>query len=632
VTKASGSGGNDRWDGHVGEWGPINPIKPDNPINPNKTGSDPRWRHVSFPSDRYGPPVSDTPPPHEPLLGRVLGTEDATPLSFWVAVSQGQAIQLDDVLVVDRLHPSGQNIRMAGIVNQVRARHEGVRFDSDVFLVADALLPAEVQEAAEVLVTKVEPEIFVPPLPGATVTRATGAERDTALGFDTMEHRLPAGLTRDGEPLYVNLDFIDGTRGAHINISGISGVATKTTYATFLLYGLFHSGALGAESVNTKALIFNVKGEDLLFLDRPNSKLPEQQRQRYAQLGLPAGPFDSVAIFAPPRKGDPNAGPDVSSRTDGVYAYFWTLAEFCQEELLPFVFADIEDERQQYTMVVHNVTAKLHRDGHAVGDDGQWSVDGQLLRTYSDLLDLLNDRLNNDATAQDWTGPAVGQGTINAFIRRLVSSRRHLESLIRADVPVRHNHRISTSDAKVTVVDLHNLHDRAKRFVVGTTIRKVFDDKEQSGAAKPLLFLLLDELNKYAPREGSSPIKEILVDVAERGRSLGVILVGAQQTASEVERRIIANSSIRVVGRLDPAEAGRPEYGFLSTAMRQRATIAKPGTMFLNQPELPIPLVLEFPFPAWATRPSEAGASVTPLEGPAAARAAAEPDDPFDNL
>ena len=66
--------------------------------------------------------------------------------------------------------------------------------------------------------------------------------------------------------------------------------------------------------------------------------------------------------------------------------------------------------------------------------------------------------------------------------------------------------------------------------------------------------------------------------------------------------------------------------------MRQRATIAKPGTMFLNQPELPIPLVLEFPFPAWATRPSEAGASVTPLVGPAAARAAAEPDDPFDNL
>jgi hypothetical protein len=72
-----------------------------------------------------------------------------------------------------------------------------------------------------------------------------------------------------------------------------------------------------------------------------------------------------------------------------------------------------------------------------------------------------------------------------------------------------------------------------------------------------------------------------------------------------VERRVIANSAIRVVGRLDPAEAARPEYGFLPPAHRQRATIAKPGTMFVMQPEIPVPLVCEFPFPAWATRPDE---------------------------
>ncbi len=53
----------------------------------------------------------------------------------------------------------------------------------------------------------------------------------------------------------------------------------------------------------------------------------------------------------------------------------------------------------------------------------------------------------------------------------------------------------------------------------------------------------------------------MLLDIAERGRSLGVILIGAEQTASEVERRIVANSAIRIVGRLDPAEALRPEYG-----------------------------------------------------------------------
>src|SRR4029079_1646316 len=111
------------------------------------------------------------------------------------------------------------------------------------------------------------------------------------------------------------------------------------------------------------------------------------------------------------------------------------------------------------------------------------------------------------------------------------------------------------------------------------------------------LFLVLDELNKYAPRDGSSPIKEVLLDVAERGRSLGIILIGAQQTASEVERRVIANSSIRVAGRLDAAESQRAEYGFRQNTHRQRATIAKPGTMFVSQPEIPVPLVVEFPFP-----------------------------------
>ena len=107
------------------------------------------------------------------------------------------------------------------------------------------------------------------------------------------------------------------------------------------------------------------------------------------------------------------------------------------------------------------------------------------------------------------------------------------------------------------MIDIHNLHDRAKRFVVGVVVKRMFEEKERTGNARPLTFLVLDELNKYAPREGWGPIKEVLLDIAERGRSLGIILIGAQQTASEVERRIVANSAIRVVGRLDAAEAER---------------------------------------------------------------------------
>ena len=556
----------------------------------------------------------------ELAVGRVLGTDDATPLSFWVALGADQYLQLDDVVALERPLPGGVNVRIYGLVTQVRARHEGARFDSDVFLIEDGVLPAEVSQAAQVLATRFEPEVFVPPLPGQPVYRAVGEERDVALFFDGMTKRLPAGLTRDDEPLFANLEFLDGTRGAHVNISGISGVATKTTYATFLLFSLFRSGALGGEAINTKALIYNVKGEDLLFLDRANTELTEDDRGRYDRLGLAPGAFDSVEFWAPPRRDDPTAAPDVATRHEGVTSYFWTLAQFCREGLLPFVFADAEDDRQQYTIVIHNVVDRLARDAEPLTDGGV-VIEGETISDFEALARLIADRLQDEVTMPLWAGRAIGQGTVNAFVRRLFGAVRHLRHLIRGNVANPDRHRVRRQ-AQVAVVDIHNLNDRAKRFVVGVTLRRAFDEKERAGTQRPLLFVVLDELNKYAPREGSSPIKEILVDMSERGRSLGIILIGAQQTASEVERRIVSNSSLRVVGRLDAAEAGRDEYGFMPAVHRQRATILKPGTMILSQPELPIPLVTQFPFPAWATRASEAAPSV----------AGDDTDDPFSGL
>jgi uncharacterized protein len=557
-------------------------------------------------------------------VGRVLGTMDATPLQFWVAVTPGSYLQLDDVVVTHREVPGQEPVAIAGVVTQVRARHEGAQFESDVFAISEGTLPAQVQEAAEVTTTRIDPEIYVPPAPGALVHRAAGEERAKALYFDRMEKQIAIGTGRDGEPLFLNAEFLDGTRGAHVSISGISGVATKTSFATFLLYSVFHSGVLGGEAVNTKALIFNVKGEDLLFLDHPNARLDATTTAAYGKLGLAAGPFADVAVFAPPRAGDSSGTPDVSSRMSGVDSFYWTVDEFCAQRLLPYVFADADDERQQYTMVVHAVSAYLARVAQPA--DGGVAIDGTRLGSYADLVDFIVAELNDEDQRSMWTGSAVGLGTVNAFARRLISSKKDLSRLIRGDLSTRREHGINTaSSAQVTVVDLHNLPDRAQRFVVGVTLRTEFERKEKAGTAKPLLFVVLDELNKYAPREGASPIKDVLLDIAERGRSLGVVLIGAQQTASEVERRIVANSAIRVVGRLDPAEASRPEYGFLPPAQRARALIAKPGTMFVGQPEIPVPLVVEFPFPAWATRPAEAGSRPS-----ATLRSLTQSTDPFE--
>src|SRR5215475_13635227 len=151
-------------------------------------------------------------------VGRVLGTADATPLQFWVAVTPGSYLQLDDVVVTHRDVPGREPVAISGVITQVRARHEGAQFESDVFAISEGTLPAQIQEAAEVTTTRVDPEVYVPPAPGAVVRRAEGEARSAALYFDRMERTVPIGLGRDGAPVVLNADFLDGTRGAHVSI------------------------------------------------------------------------------------------------------------------------------------------------------------------------------------------------------------------------------------------------------------------------------------------------------------------------------------------------------------------------------------------------------------------------------
>ncbi len=174
-------------------------------------------------------------------LGRVLGTEDVTPVSFWFVVQPGCKVRLDDVVMVRTADPTdtgpgpsgdgrtspptagvGRGVTFYGVVDQVRRRHEGLQFEGDTNLVAEGLMPAAESYAAHVLVTRLEPEEFLPPAPGDAVLIATGEDLERALYVDGMSARLGAGLLRSGDPAYLNLDFVDGTRGAHVNISGIS--------------------------------------------------------------------------------------------------------------------------------------------------------------------------------------------------------------------------------------------------------------------------------------------------------------------------------------------------------------------------------------------------------------------------
>jgi hypothetical protein len=554
-------------------------------------------------------PVDDAFAAIDPI-GLVIGTEDAFALSFWVYVKEGGYLQLDDVVTVPVPLPDGQAVRLHGIVDTVRSRFEGARFDSDAFAASEERLPVGIAHAAHVTVTRVEPEIFIAPPPGAPVYKSEAAQRNEALYFDQMladRTAFRAGLARDRQPIYGNLEFLDGTRGAHMNISGISGVATKTSYALFLLYSLLRSDGLGDHAANTKAIIFNVKGEDLLWLDKPNNRLDDKARADYETLGLPVGPFPSVGIWAPVQKAGDVLLPASESRQEGVTPFAWSLSDFCRERMLRFLFAEADSESSQLSFVIRLVEEWLARPTIVLDPDerGFVSVAGievETARGFSDLVRIIEDNL-----------PAIAahaaEGTRQAFIRRLydaAATAGHLVRPLSHEQTTKHTIRVLDADAgkQVNVIDIHNLPDRAKRFVVGVVVRRLVEQKEAMGQ-RPLVFLVLDELNKYAPREGWSPIKEVILDIAERGRSLGVILIGAQQTASEIERRVTANASFRVAGRLDSAEAARAEYGFLTDAAKARASILKPGTMFLHQPEIPVPLLVQFPFPAWATRKAE---------------------------
>jgi DNA helicase HerA-like ATPase len=136
---------------------------------------------------------------------------------------------------------------------------------------------------------RVDPEIWVAPDPGEPVYRVSGHSRDKALYADEMGRRLPIGFARDGEPIWVDLDFFDGRKGGHISISGVSGVATKTSFALSFLRSLTaHPEVVGQAASNVRVLVFNVKQEDLLWLDKPNRDLNDEARLQWARLGIAA--------------------------------------------------------------------------------------------------------------------------------------------------------------------------------------------------------------------------------------------------------------------------------------------------------------------------------------------------------
>jgi len=146
-------------------------------------------------------------------------------------------------------------------------------------------------------------ENFMPVFEGSPVYTADNEDIEIALGLDNIDERtaIPAGLMKASNnvavPIKYNGDFLIGPEGAHMNISGISGLATKTSYVMFLLKAIQHK-----YKDDVAIIVMNVKGDDLLHIHQPNEKITPAQREEWDVLGVPCEPFENVRYLYPYRK------------------------------------------------------------------------------------------------------------------------------------------------------------------------------------------------------------------------------------------------------------------------------------------------------------------------------------------
>ena len=581
-------------------------------------------------------------------VGLVDASTDASTQTANVIVDDAVDLALDTFVVSPQRLVDDTVLFHYGIVTEVSGRVEGAEMATDTVRLAQATLPGQRFRRAEVTWIRTHPERYLPPSSGAPIWIAQDVHRRRALFLDKMAdgEEIPIGLDMNDELVFLPYSFLNGDRGAHVSISGKSGVATKTSYALFLLYVLFETRwgttARGANA-HDRAVVFSVKGSDLCVLDKANNRFHADdevgaeamaQWERIVDDPNP-GPFTDIAVYAPAEDAEPGHEPvpDISVRDrSDTHAYGWSPARFVEVGLLEYVFDDLESG--QLSFIEQVVRLQLLRWAWPLAGDttgrivladpglqpappvpATWESATRHWRTHKarhplaagdgtvvvddldDLVAFVADKVTDGTVSYDpnWCGNVTGP-TTQAFVRRLWKATPALRRLVRAGLA-----EVDLS-AQLSVVDVHALHADAQRFVVAAVLDLVWSQHENSTAAGKT-FVVLDELNKYAPRQGGSPIKHLLVDIAARGRSLGVILIGAQQNPSGVDRDITNNASLEVVGQIKASESA--ELGFLPPAMRARAQIIAPGTMITSQPLLPAPVPVRFPYPPYATRVAE---------------------------
>jgi DNA helicase HerA-like ATPase len=444
------------------------------------------------------------------------------------------------------------------------------------------------------------PEDPLQPVPMGDVHLADEDDVAVALRMDGYLREgartgIPIGVYRSGgteAPIYLDADFLLGPEAAHLNITGVSGLATKTSAVEWMLSSIFTHFPASKGSV--AAVCFNVKGPDLCFLDQPG-EIDDVDRALHARCGVPAKPFDKVQYFAP-------------YKSDGVSLNTLRSNEALQANVSPLTWG--LREVLQYAEVLLNkddVDAKADALIDFIRErvvdrefrDELLGSKTHVVRSFADLEAWFKDVLQavERTNKESWRTHHVA--TIRKVRNRLTNISTRCAGLVTDEGDVSDLPFGNFDDRTVYVIDVASLEEDAQDLIFARVVTKLREHLEKRDLGVNHVVLFVDELNKYAPGDGPDTyVRKMLLDVAERGRYLGLVLFGAQQFRSQVHRRVAGNSGTALYGRMDADELATPGYSILAPAVKTKLASLDKGQLMVRHPHFTQPIFVRFPRPA----------------------------------
>jgi DNA helicase HerA-like ATPase len=543
-------------------------------------------------------------------LGRVVATERRpnTPheFHFWTALDSpvgiGTIVRADGATAV-----AGQIPRVYGVVV------EGFSYTDLQSPMHDVLShdgsPADagfsVTERSEIrlysaAVLRQIPDEPLQPVPMGEVYLAEQDDVAVALRMDGYLKEgastgIPVGVYRAGGTdsiIYLDADFLLGPEAAHLNISGMSGLATKTSAVEWLLSSVFAHFPESKGSI--AAVCFNVKGPDLCFLDQPG-RLDDRDVELYEKMGVQAKPFERIQYFAPyTAKGFTlNTLRSNEALLHNVTPLTWGLREVLQYAEVLLNRDDIDAKADALIDFISErvVDRVFDKDNHLSRSD--------TVQSFGDLEEWLRDLLRGleKSNTESWRTHHIA--TIRKVRNRLSNISTRCAGLVTNEGTVSDLPFGSFEDRMVYVVDVATLEEDAQDLIFARVVSKLREHLERRDLGVKHLIVFVDELNKYAPTEGQDTyVRKMLLDIAERGRYLGLVLFSAQQFRSQVHRRVTGNSGTSLFGRMDADELATPGYSVLSAATRTKLATLEKGQLMVRHPHFTQPIFIRFPRPA----------------------------------